>query len=101
MLTITPGAAEQIRRALSEAEGGAVLRVAARRLDDGTMDFGMGFDEWRSGDIRILCEGVAVVVAPPSRQLLDDVTIDFVEIQPGEQRFIFAVRGAQPQESLP
>lgn len=90
MMTITPQAAEQIRRAAAEADEGAMLRVAARRFGDGTIDYGMGFDEWRSGDLRILCEGVAVVVAPPSRELLNGVIIDYAEIAPGEFRFIFA-----------
>lgn len=96
MITITPGAAEQIRRAAADADAGAVLRVAARRVADGSIDFGMGFDEWRDGDIRVLCEGVAVVVAAPSRELVKGITIDFVEIAPGEHRFIFAAKG-EPQ----
>jgi iron-sulfur cluster assembly protein len=95
MITITPEAAEQIRRAAAEADEGAILRVAARREADGTIDFGMGFDEWRSGDLRILCEGVAVVVAPPSRELVKGVTIDYAEIAPGEFRFLFAAKGGE------
>jgi iron-sulfur cluster assembly protein len=92
MITITPGAAEQIRRAAATAEAGSVLRVAARRMPDGSIDYGMGFDEWREGDVRVLCEGVALVVAAPSRTLLKGVTLDFVEVAPGELRFIFAAR---------
>lgn len=93
MITITPGAAEQIRRAAAGAEAGAMLRVAARRAPDGSIDYGMGFDEWRDGDIRVLCEGVAVVIAAPSRLLLKGVTIDYVEVAPGDLRFIFAASG--------
>ena len=93
MITITPGAAEQIRRAAAEAGEGSILRVAARRVEDGSIDYGMGFDEWRSGDLRILCEGIALVVALPSRELVGGMTIDYVEIAPGEFRFIFAVDG--------
>ncbi len=98
MLTITPGAAEQIRRGAGEAGGAAMLRVAARRLEDGSVDYGMGFDEWRSGDLRILSQGVAVVVAPASRELLKDVTIDYVEVNPGDFRFVFVAPG--PKESV-
>lgn len=93
MITITPGAAEQIRRAAAAAEAGAMLRVAARRAADGSIDYGMGFDEWRDGDVRVLCEGVAVVIAAPSRLLLKGVTIDYVEVAPGDLRFIFAAKG--------
>lgn len=92
MLTITRNAAEQILRASLEAETAPLLRVAARRMGDGSIDYGMGFDEWRTGDIRIICEGVAVLVAPPSRELLDDVVIDYVELAPGNRRFIFEPR---------
>ncbi len=67
--------------------------MAARRLDDGSIDYGMGFDEWRDGDVRVLCEGVAVVIATPSRELLKGVTLDFVEVEPGDPRFVFAARG--------
>jgi iron-sulfur cluster assembly protein len=93
VITITPGAAEQIRRAAAGADAGAVLRVAACRMADGTIDYGMGFDEWREGDIRVLCEGVALVIAAPSRALLKGVTLDYVEIAPGDLRFIFAAKG--------
>ena len=94
MITLTVAAAGQIRAAAERAKEAAVLRVAARRLDDGRIDFGMGFDEWRSGDIRVLCEGVAVVVAAPSRELLEGVVLDFVEIAPGDSRFVFVGRPA-------
>ena len=92
MITLTPAAAEQIRRAASEVDGLATLRVAAKRLGDGSVDYGMGFDEWRDGDLRIVCEGVALVVAPPSRELTKGLTIDYVEVEPGDFRFIFAAK---------
>ena len=103
MITLTAAAAGQIRAAAGRAKEAAVLRVAARRLDDGRIDYGMGFDEWRSGDIRVLCEGVAVVVAAPSRELLEGVVLDFVEIAPGDSRFVFAARHreAPPERTAP
>jgi iron-sulfur cluster assembly protein len=103
MITLTPGAAEQIRRAAAEAGEGAILRVAARREADGSIEYGMGFDEWRAGDLRIVCEGVALVVAPPSRELVKGATIDYVEIAPGDFRFIFAASGdaSAPQDEEP
>lgn len=99
-VTITPEAAQRMRSAYAEAGGAGVLRVAARREDDGSVDFGLGFDERRPGDLEVACEGVAVVVAPPSRALVEGATIDFVEIAPGDFRFIFAPPGAPaPQEA--
>ncbi len=95
MITLTPSAAERVRAAAAQSEEAVVLRVAARALDDGGIDYGLGFDEWREGDIRVLCEGVAVVVAPPSRALLDGVVLDYVEIAPGDMRFVFVARGSE------
>ena len=97
MITLTPEAAAEIRRAAARAKEAAVLRVAARRLADGRIDYGMGFDEWRTGDIRVLCEGVAVVIAPPSRELLAGVVLDYVEIAPGDSRFVFAAPGQEAE----
>ena len=91
MLNLTSSAAAQILR--SVAEGGAAdhaLRVAARREPDGTITFGMGFDEPREGDMPLQIQGVNLVIAPPSQPMLEDVVLDFVEIQPGSFNFIFA-----------
>ena len=51
LLRITEQAADQIR--MSTEEGGMqgmALRVAARRLEDGTIDYAMGFDEAGDND---------------------------------------------------
>jgi iron-sulfur cluster assembly protein len=91
MITITPAAAEKIRQAVAAAEAGTpLLRVAVQQLADGTLDYGMGFDHERPGDAFIEIDGIMVVVAPPSRELIEGTRIDFVEIEPGEFRFIFA-----------
>ena len=98
MLTITEEAALQIRRA-AEGEGDeATLRIAARRVEDGSIDYGLGFDRTRPGDTRVPLQGVVVVVAPDSHELLEGATIDFVEMAPGDYRFIFA---AQALEATP
>ena len=97
MITLTPAAARQVLRAAGAAHGAVVLRVAARRLADGSIDYGMGFDEWRSGDVRVVCEGVAVVIAPPSRELLEGIVLDYAEIAPGDERFVFVAPGREAQ----
>ena len=97
MIKLTPQAAEQIRRAAGEAGGPAILRVAAQAMADGSVDYGMGFDEWRSGDLRVVSEGVFLVVAQSSRKLLEDVTLDYVEMSPGEFRFIFSAPASEEQ----
>jgi iron-sulfur cluster assembly protein len=94
MISITPAAAETIRKAA--AESGAqppVLRLAAKRADDGSLDYGMGFDQQRPGDTTVEVEGITVVVAAQSRELVAGTRVDFVEIAPGEFRFIFVSPG--------
>jgi iron-sulfur cluster assembly protein len=73
------------------------LRVAARREPDGSITYGMGFDEPAEGESPSLqAEGIAVLIATPSRALLQDTQLDFVELHPGEFRFIFIPQAAEP-----
>ena len=90
MLSLTTAAASQIRRAAAEA-GSAdwALRVAAKRERDGSISFGMGFDEPREGDMPLQVQGVNVVIALPSQPMLDGIVLDFVELEPGQFNFIF------------
>jgi iron-sulfur cluster assembly protein len=91
MLTLTPAAAEQVR--LSAEKGGAqgmALRIAARRLPEGTLDYAMGFDNPTDEDAELLTEGVRVLIAPEHAQLLKGTTLDYVELdEPGRFHFIF------------
>jgi iron-sulfur cluster assembly protein len=90
MITITPSAAEQIRAALAESqEESMYLRIAARQTPDGAIEYGMGLDEVRENDMNFNCEGVEVLLGAASRDLLTGVTLDFVEYQSGDFRFIF------------
>jgi iron-sulfur cluster assembly protein len=99
MITITQAAAEQIRRsAVDSGLETPVLRVAAQVAADGSIEFGMGFDQSRPGDTTAEVEGVYLVVAPPSRELVEGVVLDFVEIGPGELRFVFARPGEAQDE---
>lgn len=98
MFTLTPDAARQIRRAAADSDArGLVLRVAARRMRDGGIDYGMGFDETHDGDTRLDIEDVPVVIAPHHLELLQDTVLDFVELQPGQFHFIFIQRTQPPQ----
>ena len=105
MVQITTSAAEQIRAAIANAaDPDLLLRLAARQLEDGDLDFGLGLDERREQDHEIVTEaGITLLVSPPSRDAVEGVVIDYVEIAPGEMRFIFyrggdaEPRGAQPE----
>lgn len=90
MFKVTPQAAEQVKEAAQQ--GGTVgmaLRLAAQQRPDGSIDYRMGFDEGTEDDIRFNSEGVQIVMAPEYVPLLDDATLDFVELEPGESQFIF------------
>lgn len=91
MFTLTTTAAARIRQAA--VEGGMeelALRVAARREADGSISYGMGFDEPGDGERpALLSDGVTVLIAASSKPLLQDTELDFVEMEPGQYSFIF------------
>lgn len=90
MFKVTVNAAEQVRHAAQQggAEGMA-LRLAVGTKEDGSFDYKMGFDEITDDDIRFKTEGVEIVMAPEFVPLLDEATLDFVELDGGERQFIF------------
>lgn len=99
MFSLTPEAASQIRE--SAARSGSAepaLRVAARREPDGSIVYGMGFDEPREGDMPLEFEGVQVLIAPPSQPLLQGARLDFVELQAGQFAFVFMAGDAAVDE---
>lgn len=90
MITVTPAAAAQIREAARQSGIEAPrLRIAARLTDKREIEYGMGFDEKGEGDLEIAAEGATLLVAPASAELLDGARLDYVELNPGEHRFIF------------
>ena len=91
MFTVTPEAAKQIEMAVqnSDAEGMA-LRIAAKRQADGSVEYGMGFDEIADEDMKLDLNGIPVVIGPEYQQILDATILDFVELNPGEFNFIFS-----------
>ena len=91
MFSVTPTASQEILAAAARSEAaGLALRVAARQVADGSVEYGMGFDEPREGDMPLQVLGVNLLIAPPSQPMLEDVMLDFVEIEPGQFNFIFA-----------
>jgi len=97
MFTLTPAAARQIlETARDTGAEHMALRVAARREADGSIDYGMGFDDVGSNDTRLLLEDVPVLIAAHHVDLLEETVLDFVESEPGEFNFIFV---NQPAES--
>lgn len=91
MFSLTPAAAQQIQQAAS-ASGATdlALRIAAKVDPDGSLQYGMGFDEPKDEDMRLDLAGIAVVIGGQSQELLFDTVLDFVELTPGEFNFIFS-----------
>ena len=90
LIIVTPDAARQIVTAAGSSDaGGLALRIAASREADGSLDYAMGFDNVRKGDITLTSEGIDLLVAEEHRELLAGMTLDFVEYEPGDFRFIF------------
>lgn len=90
MFKVTAAAAEQVAQAAKQGgTEGLSLRLAASQKPDGSIDYRMGFDDATEDDIRFACEGVDIVMAPEYVPLLDQATMDFVEIEPGRHHFIF------------
>lgn len=90
MITITQAAAKQIRR---NADSGNMedlaLRIAACRNADGSIDYQMGFDEIAADDVLVNARGVDVVLRSDDKELLNGMTLDFVELEPDDFQFIF------------
>ncbi len=90
MFKVTPAAAEQVRNAAKQGgTEGMALRLAAHKHADGTYDYRMGFDEATDDDIRITSEGIEIVMAPEYVPLLDNTTLDFVQLDEGDAQFVF------------
>lgn len=90
MFTLTPAAATRILDSARQSDAvGMALRVAAKLEEDGQLTFGLGFDDEREHDLSYECEGLTVLIAPPSRDLLEGMLLDFVEVESGDWQFIF------------
>jgi len=91
MITITPAAAEQIRISAEKGDmQGLSMRIAAKRNPDGSIHYGMGFDDNKiDGDMHINAGGIDVVIGESSHLLMEGATIDYVEIEAGTWQFIF------------
>ncbi len=90
MFRITPAAADQIRKAAQQGgTEGMALRLAVRENADGSLSYKMGFDEAADSDLRLVSEGIEVVMDPRFQEKLEECTLDFVELEPGNWQFIF------------
>jgi iron-sulfur cluster assembly protein len=94
MISLTPAAARQIHAAFEDSDAESpVLRIAAHLNTDGSLEFGLGFDELREGDLSVEDKGIELLIGRPSQELLADTVLDFVELAAGQFGFTL-----QPQE---
>jgi iron-sulfur cluster assembly protein len=101
LITITTVAALQIRKSAQQQEQRELhLRLAARLTDGGTIEYAMGMDDEADGDVRVVASEVNVLISPGSVELLAGATLDYVEINPGDWRFIF-VNPNDPSHTAP
>ena len=90
MFKVTKAAASQIRDSAQSGDTEELaLRIAATRKSDGAIEYQMGFDEVGVEDVLMNSRGVDVVFANAQKELLNGTVLDYVEIEPGEFRFIF------------
>jgi len=90
MFSVSATAAGEILAAAARSDAaGMALRVAARQVADGSIEYGMGFDEQREDDEPVAFDGLTVLVGSPSRPLLAGTVLDYVEVEPGRFDFVF------------
>lgn len=90
MFNVTTSATAEILAAAARSDAaGLALRVAARQAADGSIEYGMGFDNVRDDDEPVAFDGLTVLLGSPSSVLLYDTVLDYVEIEPGRFDFVF------------
>lgn len=90
MFSLTESAAKQVVEAAKQAScEGMALRIAAKYKQDGSIEYGMGFDQKQDADLTSNQRGVELLIDPASAELLDECIMDFVELDDGKQEFVF------------
>lgn len=92
-IELSATAANQIKKSAIESKlENTPLRIAATRNADNSIHYGLGFDDIGSGtekDHHFESNGVEIVIADSSFELLKGATIDYVELEPKQFHFVF------------
>lgn len=92
-ISVTETAAEQIKKSALESQTDNLpLRIAASKNPDGSIHYGMGFDDVgnaKGDDISYHSNGVDIVVAKSSHELLKGTVVDYAELEPKQFHFVF------------
>lgn len=91
MITVSSEAAKQIKYSATQSKmEGMPLRLAAKKAEDGSIQYLMGFDDQQKDeDLSFKSEGISIIVSPDSFVLLKNTELDFVVLDDGEKNFIF------------
>ncbi|HOL36448.1 MAG TPA: hypothetical protein PLZ50_07320 [Rubrivivax sp.] len=90
MFSITPRALAELQAAVARSEAhGMALRIAARERADGSIQFGMGFDEERENDQAVRLQELTVLLGASSRPHLLRTVLDCIEVERGRYDFVF------------
>ena len=91
MINVTQTAATQIQYSAQQSGiNDAVLRIAVKPMQDGSLHYAMGFDDAiAETDLRFEARGVQMVISETSKKYAEDMTIDYVKLDNGEENFIF------------
>ncbi|MBI4399058.1 MAG: iron-sulfur cluster assembly accessory protein [Candidatus Omnitrophica bacterium] len=80
MVTVTPAAAEEIKRLVEKQnEKDVALRMAVKGGGCSGFSYALAFDKIQLEDTTFESSGVKVVVDPKSLELLSGITLDFVD----------------------
>lgn len=92
-IEVTITAAEIIKKSAIESKlENTPLRIAATRNADDSIHYGLGFDDVggeSNNDHHFESNGVNIVIADTSLELLKGATLDYVELEPKQFNFVF------------
>jgi iron-sulfur cluster assembly protein len=91
MVTITSRAADKIKESAKQTDAQEMaLRIAVTDNPDGSFHYAFGFDEnGVETDVNVETQGLMLVYAADQASKLDQMVIDFVELEAGKESFIF------------
>ena len=92
-VSISELAAQQVKKSALESQTENLpLRIAVTVQPDGSFHYGMGFDDvgnTKSEDISYHSNGVDIVIASTSYELLKGTVVDYAELEPKQFHFVF------------
>ncbi len=90
MFKITAEATKQIKTVAKQDDvEELVLRFAARENQDGSFAYNMGFDKLTEEDVSMTCQDIRVAIDRAYLHLLEETTLDYVQLDDGEYQFVF------------